>query len=178
MARGKSPASAPTGVDTQHICWLLSSGRDGICEMQQRLTGCGTLSCRSCGIGREMTHCGASIREQEEEKFTCVCFKVLRENNGSGLDIGLGEGGTVTWCGKEDVNRECTVTGHGKTPVNIQQLIHGSNTLFHTRSGWTQVECGTTWYCVVWSDWHTAAVQPHGPVDSPRVEYPSYLEYC
>ena len=63
MARGKSPASAPTGVDTQHICWLLSSGRDGICEMQQRLTGCGTLSCRSCGIGREMTHCGASIRE-------------------------------------------------------------------------------------------------------------------
>ena len=92
--------------------------------------------------------------------------------------LDLERGGTVTWCGKEDVNRECTVTGHGKTPVNIQQLIHGSNTLFHTRSGWTQVECGTTWHCVVWSDWHTAAVQPHGPVDSPRVEYPSYLEYC
>ena len=33
-------------------------------------------------------------------------------------------GETVTWCGKEDVNWECTVTGHGKTPVNIQQLIH------------------------------------------------------
>ena len=176
MARGKSPASAPTGVDTQHICWLLSSGRDGICEMQQRLTGCGTLSCRHRTRDDALWSCQHK-RTRGGEIDLCA-FQSFEGKQWLGFGHWTWRGGTVTWCGKEDVNRECTVTGHGKTPVNIQQLIHGSNTLFHTRSGWTQVECGTTWHCVVWSDWHTAAVQPHGPVDSPRVEYPSYLEYC
>ena len=69
-----------------------------------------------------MTHFRASIREKEEEKLggqklTCVLvFKVLRENNGSGLDIGGGGDSDLVWEGR----RQLGVHGDGTREDSCQ----------------------------------------------------------
>ena len=135
MAPGKSPASAPTGVHTQHICWLLSSGRDGICEMQHRLTGCGTLSCRH----RTRDDALPSQHEREKlgdcQKLNCGHCGGLRENNGGfGHRRGDSQGARVTGCGKEDVKHS---SGDGTREDSCQypttyQLLQSHNIpVFH-----------------------------------------------